>query len=121
GSGDQLIQSHIQKLVEPYLGKLAVYFGYDENLAHAIYASADFILMPSRVEPCGLNQLYAMKYGTLPIVNSIGGLKDTVLDINSADGYGVVFQQAGVKDVCYAVKRALDYFEQADLYKKNQQ
>ncbi len=121
GSGDQLIQSHIQKLVEPYSGRLAVYFGYDENLAHAIYASADFILMPSRVEPCGLNQLYAMKYGTLPIVNSIGGLKDTVLDINDTDGYGIVFQKAAITDVCYAVKRAMDYSEQTDLYKKNQQ
>lgn len=121
GSGDQQIQSHIQKLAEPFSGELAVYFGYDENLAHRIYASADFILMPSRVEPCGLNQLYAMKYGTLPIVNNVGGLKDTVLDINDPNGYGVVFQKADVQDICYAVKRALDYFEQEDLQKKNQQ
>ena len=93
-------------LLEKYSGRLAVFFGYDEILAHQVYAAADMLLMPSRVEPCGLNQLYALKYGTVPIVRGIGDLKDTVIDVEE-NGYGYVFKEAAVADAVAAVERAL--------------
>ncbi len=84
-----------------------VFIGYDEPLAHLIYAGSDFLLMPSRVEPCGLNQLYALRYGTVPIVRSTGGLKDTVIDFGDEGGYGIRFNNATVKDMCEALSRAI--------------
>jgi len=107
GSGDAQIQANIAYLAEKYRGKLGAYIGYQEELSHRIYAAADFLLMPSRVEPCGLNQLYSMRYGTLPIVRSIGGLKDTVIDINEPEGYGITFPDAQPLEAVEAVKRAL--------------
>ncbi|MDD2449091.1 MAG: glycogen/starch synthase [Sulfurimonas sp.] len=76
---------------------------YNEELSHKIYAAADFLLMPSRFEPCGLNQMIAMSYGTLPIVHEVGGLKDSVVD----DVDGIVFKDESKKDLLRAVKRAI--------------
>ena len=83
---------------------------YNETLAHQLYAGADFILMPSRVEPCGLNQMYAMRYGTVPIVRSIGGLRDTVWDHGDWEGRGFRFQQFSVDDALVAIDRAIAVF-----------
>ena len=88
--------------------------GYNEQLAHQMYAGADFILMPSRVEPCGLNQLYAMRYGTVPVVRSTGGLKDTVTDLGEPNGYGIRFNNATVWDITYSVHRAVELFNDTD-------
>lgn len=108
GSGDVVIQGQLQELVHNYEGRLAVFFGYNETLAHQVYAAADLLLMPSRVEPCGLNQLYAMKYGTIPVVRATGGLKDTVIDLgDQASGYGFVFAEADAQSAAEAVVRAL--------------
>ena len=79
-----------------------------EELAHRMYASADFLLMPSRVEPCGLNQLYALRYGTVPIVHKTGGLKDTVIDLENKDGYGLTFDNLSTECLIQAIGRALD-------------
>ncbi len=111
GSGDLQVQSTIAYLAEKYKGKLGAYIGYQEQLSHQIYAAADFLIMPSRVEPCGLNQLYSMRYGTVPIVRSIGGLKDTVRDISEADGYGVTFPQANAADALFAIYRTLELYK----------
>jgi starch synthase len=89
-------------------GKLFAVIDYNESLSHQIYAGSDFLIMPSRVEPCGLNQLYALRYGTIPIVRSIGGLKDTVPDLGEPDGSGrgIRFDQFSVEDAFQAVYRA---------------
>jgi len=75
-----------------------------------MYAGADFILMPSRVEPCGLNQLYAMRYGTVPVVRRTGGLKDTVIDFGEEGGYGICFNNATVDDIVYSINRATELY-----------
>lgn len=84
--------------------------GYNERLAHQMYAGADFLLMPSRVEPCGLNQMYALRYGTMPVVRSTGGLRDTVTDIGDPDGFGIRFNQASVGDITYSIYRATELY-----------
>ena len=76
-----------------------------------MYAGADFLLMPSRVEPCGLNQMYSMRYGTVPIVRRTGGLKDTVVDYGDTDGYGVCFTHAAVGDITHAIYRSLILYD----------
>ena len=111
GAGDKETEAELLKLKELYPEQCNVFIGYDEALAHLIYAGSDFLLMPSRVEPCGLNQMYALRYGTLPIVRSTGGLMDTVIDFGEPGGYGIRFNQANVHDICYSVSRALVLFE----------
>lgn len=94
------------------------FIGYDEKLAHIIYAGSDFILMPSRVEPCGLNQMYALRYGTTPVVNAIGGLKDTVIDINN-NGYGICHDGVTVEKVSNAISKANNFYTEKARYQKN--
>lgn len=94
------------------------FIGYDEKLSHIIYAGADFLLMPSRVEPCGLNQMYSLRYGTMPIVNKIGGLKDTVIDIEN-NGFGICHDGVSVDTVTKAIKRAVSFYDQQDKYINN--
>lgn len=107
GSGDDLIRGQLEQRLTKYPGFFTAYFGYNEGLAHQVYAASDLLLMPSRVEPCGLNQLYAMKYGTVPVVRGIGGLRDTVIDVNSEEGYGFVFDDADVEQAATTIERAL--------------
>jgi starch synthase len=83
-----------------------------------MYAGADFLLMPSRVEPCGLNQMYALRYGTIPIVRRTGGLQDTVKDFGEEGGFGICFNTASVGDICYSVYRSLELYAQPDRMEK---
>jgi len=83
GSGHEDIEQQLIALKEKHIGNYNAYIGYDEKLSHIIYAGADFLLMPSRVEPCGLNQMYSLRYGTVPIVRNVGGLADTVTDTSA--------------------------------------
>ena len=110
GSGEKEIENDLARLKE-YLPDYAAVIGYDEALSHRIYASADFILMPSRVEPCGLNQLYSLKYGTVPIVRTTGGLKDTVIDFEEENGYGIRFAELELSQMTVAIKRAIELFK----------
>ncbi|MHB1922767.1 MAG: glycogen synthase, partial [Chitinophagaceae bacterium] len=111
GSGDPHIEWSLNQMKHHLSQQFNVYIGYHERLSHQIYAGSDFLLMPSRVEPCGLNQLYSLRYGTLPMVRSTGGLKDTVVDFGSEGGYGIRFDQASVWDGCYSVGRAMGLYQ----------
>jgi starch synthase len=113
GAGETWIEKELLQLNKFYPDQCSVFIGYDEALAHLIYAGSDFLLMPSRVEPCGLNQLYALRYGTLPMVRSTGGLKDTVIDFGEEGGYGIRYNNASVEDICGAVSRALVLYNNA--------
>ncbi|UAY53583.1 glycogen synthase [Ferruginibacter albus] len=112
GSGDYHVERHLENMRSEFVGYYNSQIGYNEKLSHEMYAGGDFLLMPSRVEPCGLNQMYAMRYGTVPIVRNTGGLRDTVIDYGDVGGYGVKFNQASVWDVTYSIHRALDLYKQ---------
>ncbi|MFP5344382.1 MAG: glycogen synthase, partial [Gammaproteobacteria bacterium] len=95
--------------------QLSVRIGYNEELAHRIEAGADMFLMPSRFEPCGLNQLYSLRYGTVPIVRRTGGLADTVVDAGADNlkrdrATGIVFSEESGAALLDAVRRALNLF-----------
>ncbi|KQC01977.1 glycogen synthase [Pedobacter sp. Hv1] len=109
GSGDPHVEDRLNELTHQFPGSYNAYIGYNEALSHQIYAAADFILMPSRVEPCGLNQMYALRYGTIPIVRRIGGLKDTIIDIGDG-GFGICHDQTSIWDVGHAIGRAYELF-----------
>jgi starch synthase len=111
GAGEVYMEEALQRIKEQFPAQCNVYIGYNEELAHLVYAGADFLLMPSRVEPCGLNQLYALRYGTVPMVRSTGGLKDTVIDFGDEGGYGIRFNNTSVDDICYAISRAKKLYE----------
>ncbi len=93
-----------------------VFIGYNEALSHKMYAGADFLLMPSRVEPCGLNQMYSMRYGTVPMVRRIGGLKDTVVDYGEEGGYGICYNHTAVGDISHAVWRAVELYQNKEAF-----
>lgn len=113
GYGDVEIEDKLKLLLEEYKGNYNVHIGYNEELAHKTYASSDFILIPSRIEPCGLNQMYAMRYGTIPIVRRTGGLKDTIADFEDG-GNGICHDQASVDDICDAIQRAFNLYHDLD-------
>lgn len=110
GSGEPDVEVALSGLKDRFPGQYNAFIGYNEELSHQIYAGADFLMMPSRVEPCGLNQLYAMRYGTLPIVRNTGGLRDTVIDFSKPNGYGIRFDDVNVEQICYALHRAAALF-----------
>ncbi len=111
GSGFPEVESQLNSLKSLAWGDYNVYIGYNEGLSHLVYAGCDFLLMPSRVEPCGLNQMYSMRYGTIPMVRNTGGLRDTVIDFGEKDGYGIRFEHASVGDITHAVWRAVELFK----------
>lgn len=114
GSGFPDIEGKLQGLKGMSRGDYNVHIGYDEALSHQMYAGSDFIIMPSRVEPCGLNQLYAMRYGTIPIVRNTGGLRDTVIDHGDRQGYGIRFDHATVGDMTHGIWRAVELYQQPE-------
>ena len=94
---------------------MGVHIGYEEGLSHRIEAGCDCFLMPSRFEPCGLNQMYSLRYGTVPIVRQTGGLADTVRDVDAESltqgtATGFVFDQAEGASLWHAVERAIDFY-----------
>jgi starch synthase len=110
GSGFPEVEAHLNSLKSLAWGDYNVYIGYNEALSHVLYAGCDFLLMPSRVEPCGLNQMYAMRYGTVPVVRNTGGLKDTVIDYEDPGGYGIKFSQPTVGDLTQSIWRSVQLY-----------
>ncbi len=120
GTGDPKYHELLQSLEEQYPDKLRVLLKYDNEMAHWIEAGADLFLMPSRYEPCGLNQLYSLKYGTLPIVRDTGGLADTIDDIDpkAGTGTGFVFEEYESKAMLTAIRRAINLFGRKRIWRR---
>jgi starch synthase len=126
GSGEEEYENMFQAAANNFPNKIGVYFGYNEELAHQIEAGSDIFLMPSRYEPCGLNQIYSLKYGTVPVVRKTGGLADTVQDWNEYNefgqdlGNGFSFYEYSGKALLDSVKRAINDFHNKPVWRKIQ-
>ena len=120
GSGDDKIQQAIQRAARKNPGRVGLFLGFNEPLAHRIMGGADVFLIPSRYEPCGLTQMYALKYGTVPVVRSTGGLDDTIVPFDPKKGEGNGFKFGPYKPVSFlaAIQKAVDLFENAGAWKK---
>lgn len=119
GTGDKKYHDLLRKLETRYPDKLKALLTYDDTMAHWIEAGADMFLMPSRYEPCGLNQLYSLKYGTPPIVRATGGLADTVVNVDPAAGTGTgfVFEKYDPEELMGALRRALALFRKKTAWR----
>ena len=113
GSGEPHYEQLWRRLASRYPDRVSATIGFDERLAHLIEAGADIFLMPSRFEPCGLNQMYSLRYGTVPVVRATGGLADTVVDAADPGGNGFSFSDYNPGAMVAALKRALDAFGDA--------
>ena len=120
GSGDMRYVSFFEGLSARFPDRVAFRSGYDEDLAHLIEAGSDIFLMPSRYEPCGLNQMYSLRYGTIPIVHRTGGLADSVQHFNPATGLGTgcVFNDFDANAVRWALENTLDWFADSPLWQR---
>lgn len=118
GSGQNYYIDFFNYLKHRYPDEVITYIGYDNTLSHKIIAASDFFVMPSRFEPCGLTQMYSLKYGTLPIVRSTGGLADTVQEYNYNyhSGNGIVFNNFVSDDFEFAVNRAISLYYQSEHF-----
>ncbi|WP_432404382.1 glycogen synthase GlgA [Wukongibacter sp. M2B1] len=120
GTGEAYFEGKLREYQHKYPQKISTQILFDESLAHKIYAASDMFVMPSKFEPCGLSQLIALRYGTLPIVRETGGLKDTVIPYNeyTGKGNGFSFTNYNAHDMLYTIKRALGFYEDKNTWKK---
>lgn len=123
GSGEPALEAAFAQAAKAHPGRVAVRIGYDEAFAHRLIAGADAIVVPSRFEPCGLTQLYGLRYGSLPVVRRVGGLGDTVIDADAAElgadrATGFVFDAASSVALDQALQRAIDMFKQPRLWRQ---
>jgi starch synthase len=126
GSGDADLEAGFLNAAAAHPEAVSVQIGYDENKSHQIIASCDVVLVPSRYEPCGLTQLYGLRYGTLPLVRRVGGLADSVVDAspeNQAAGMatGIVFDDFGKEQLADAMRRAFELFSHHEAWQRIQQ
>jgi starch synthase len=125
GTGDARYELQLTQWAQKYPDQLKVVVGYNEPLAHRIEAASDLYLMPSTFEPCGLNQLYSLRYGSLPIVTPVGGLADTVFDasennIHNGTANGFVLGEESSTSLLTTVKRALALFQKPAIWRQLQ-
>ena len=120
GSGEGRYEDFFEHLQQHFRGRVAYYRGYHNRLAHMIEAGSDMFLMPSRYEPCGLNQMYSLKYGTVPIVRETGGLADSVelVDANGNTGTGILFSSYNEAALSWAVNAALDLYGRPAVWRR---
>ena len=120
GTGEKKYHQLFSQLEQKYPDKLKVYLTFDDELAHKIEAAADIFLMPSQFEPCGLNQMFSLKYGTIPIVREVGGLADTVKNYNpeTQEGNGFVFKEYSANAMLKTIVRAVNLFSKRRLWIK---
>ncbi|MBK9331030.1 MAG: glycogen synthase GlgA [Ignavibacteria bacterium] len=111
GDGEEKYQKFLKNAEKKYKNKLAVEIGFDETLAHQIEAASDMFLMPSKYEPCGLNQMYSLRYGTVPIVRNTGGLADTIVDYRKPNGNGFLFNKYDSDELLKIIQTALNMFK----------
>ncbi len=117
GTGEDRFENFMRAAEYRYRGRLCSYIGYSEPLSHLVYAGSDFLVMPSRFEPCGLSQMLAMRYGTLPIVRETGGLRDTVKPYNrfTGEGNGFSFANYDAWELRDAMRSAMDCYRKSDV------
>ncbi|MDO8988557.1 MAG: glycogen synthase GlgA [Sideroxyarcus sp.] len=120
GSGEVDLQRRYQQLASRYPGRVSVTVRFDEALSHQVMAYSDIFLMPSRFEPCGLNQMYGMRYGTPPVVRRTGGLADSVTDASQPDGTGFVFDEPSSAALYRAVSAAIDCYRGKKAFQRIQ-
>jgi starch synthase len=122
GTGDPGIEAALEQKAAAYPGRFILNRRFDENLAHRLYAASDFFLMPSRFEPCGLSQMIALRYGSIPVVRKTGGLRDTVQDVHPKTGLGngITFDDATPSDFLEAVRRAVALYADQNSYRRIQ-
>ncbi|MFV2048155.1 glycogen synthase GlgA [Metabacillus sp. YM-086] len=120
GTGEKEFEDYFKHMEWVYPTKFKAYIGFDEKLAHQIYAGSDLFLMPSKFEPCGLGQLIALRYGTIPIVRETGGLNDTVFPFQEElkEGNGFTFSHFNAHDMLYSINRAIEYYHQDEVWQK---
>jgi starch synthase len=120
GSGNKETETQLSTIVAGHPGKAALRLGYDDRLAHLVEAGADVFLMPSKYEPCGLNQMYSMRYGTVPVVRATGGLADTVQEFDAATGQGTGFRFGPYDPLHFkgAIARALHYWTDKEKWSR---
>ncbi len=118
GNGDAPIATELRRLAGTYPSRVSFIEGYDEKLAHEIFAGSDLTIVPSRYEPCGLTQMYALRYGTIPVVRATGGLADTIQHFDAATGLGngSVFRDADPQGVLWGVRTALAWFDDRNAW-----
>lgn len=123
GSGEEKYEDFFRRLETDYPGQVVAKIGFDEELAHLLYAGADIFLMPSHFEPCGLSQLISMRYGTIPVANKTGGLKDTVVEYAETlrSGNGFVSDFTKGESFSDALKRALSLYQQSESWESIKQ
>lgn len=120
GTGDKKVMKFLERIGAKYPEKFAVLLRFDEKMAHLIEAGSDIFLMPSRYEPCGLNQMFSLKYGTIPVVRKTGGLADTIVDYieDPSKGNGFVFERYDRQDMLAALRNAVDLFSDTSTWQK---
>ncbi len=114
GSGDWQYESFFKELAARYPDKVGLWIGFVPDLAHKIYAGADIFLMPSKSEPCGLSQMVALRYGTIPVVRETGGLRDSIKDSGDGEGNGFTFANYNAHEMLYTIRRALEGYKNPD-------
>jgi starch synthase len=125
GSGDERLERQMHDLAWNFPGRVGLRIGYDEAMSHRLFAGADAVLVPSRFEPCGLTQMYGLRYGTLPVVSAVGGLADTVITANPAAlssgvATGITFHPTDAPAFSVALRQLLALYADKPMWAKVQ-